>query len=228
MVSGASAAWLHGVDVRRAPHAPLEVTLPRNAPMGPRAGLAVRRALLPDDDIVAVGGIPVTSVLRTAFDLSRRPPLVEAVVALDAFLHVALVRTDELVDYALAHPRWRGVRQIAEVVALAEPRAESPMETRLRVLLVLAGLPRPDVQIEVYAADGTFIARLDLGYRQLRLGIEFDGDDHRDRATFVRDLRRQNALREIGWTLLRYTGADCYRYPRRIVVQVSRIVYRAA
>jgi 8-oxo-dGTP pyrophosphatase MutT (NUDIX family) len=88
---------------------------------------------------------------------------------------------------------------------LAEP-AESPMETRLRWLLIEAGLPRPQVQSELRNAEGRFLGRADLDYPSARLIIEYDGANHRDR--LVEDNRRQNALLNAGFKLLRFTVAD--------------------
>ena len=97
------------------------------------------------------------------------------------------------------------------------------METRLRLLLVLAGLPCPEVQYEVVTPE-KFVARLDLAYPQVRLGIEYDGDHHRRVAVFRRDLARLNALHALGWTVLRFTADDVLRFPGRLVSQVCAAV----
>jgi very-short-patch-repair endonuclease len=96
------------------------------------------------------------------------------------------------------------------------------METRLRLLLVGAGLPDPAVQYEVVAGGQRY--RLDLAYPGLRLAIEYDGDHHRERETFRRDVARLNALRTAGWTVLRFTAADVLRHPERVVVQVRTVL----
>src|SRR5215472_9794220 len=93
----------------------------------------------------------------------------------------------------------------------AEP-AESPMETRLRWLLIDSDLPRPGVQVDV----GPY--RADLFYAVANLIIEFYGANHRDR--LVEDNRRQNALVDAGYKLLRYTSSDVFRRPELIVAQV--------
>lgn len=222
VLSGRSAAWLHGVDILGRGEPP-EITLPRDTSMRPREGLIIRRALLPDDDVTVIDGVLVTTALRTSFDLARRPDLVEGVVAVDALAHANLVQLEELRDYAAEHHGWRGVRQAPRVVDLSEPRTESPMETRIRVTVVLAGLPRPEVQLDVYDDWGIHCGRLDLGYRGARTGIEYDGQQHRER--WEADIRRQNRLREVGWTLLRYTAQDYYRRQRLMLQQIARAVY---
>ncbi len=107
--------------------------------MWSRPGVHLRRSRLPVADVVERGGVPVTSPLRTVFDLSRHLPLTEAVVAVDMALHQALVGLRDLREYAATHQTSRGSTQVRQVMDLAEPRAESQMETRLRMLLVLAG-----------------------------------------------------------------------------------------
>ena len=92
------------------------------------------------------------------------------------------------------------------------------METRLRWLLIQAGLPRPQVQVDVHDTSGRFLGRADLYYPQARLIIEYDGANHRDRMT--EDLRRQNAILSAGYQLLRFTSADLYQRPGAIVGQV--------
>ena len=91
------------------------------------------------------------------------------------------------------------------------------METRLRLLIVLAGLPCPVVQIEIID-NGQFIARPDLLYVEERLVIEFDGGTHRER--MVDDNRRQNRLVSAGYTVLRFTSADVYRRPDAVVAEI--------
>jgi hypothetical protein len=92
------------------------------------------------------------------------------------------------------------------------------METRWRLLLVLAGLPRPEAQVPIRDDDGRFIGRPDLLYRSSALAIEYDGANHRDR--LVDDNRRQNGLVAAGFRLLRFTAQDVYTIPGAVVTQV--------
>jgi hypothetical protein len=94
------------------------------------------------------------------------------------------------------------------------------MESRLRMLLVLARLPRPEVQLAVYDDEGGFLGRPDLLYPRQRLAIEFDGGNHRDR--LVDDNRRQNGLVGAGFRLLRFTSADVYGKAEVIANQVRQ------
>jgi very-short-patch-repair endonuclease len=99
-----------------------------------------------------------------------------------------------------------------------EPRAESPMETRLRMLLVLGGLPRPEAQVAIHDPLGRFAGRPDLLYRAQRLGLEYDGGVHRH--SLAEDNRRQNRLLDAGVRLLRFTAGDIYNAPERLVTLV--------
>ena len=85
---------------------------------------------------------------------------------------------------------------------------------------MLAGLSGPLVQFDVLDRAGRFVARVDLPYPELRLAIEYDGDHHRERGTFRRDVARLDALRLCGWTVLRFTADDVLRHPARVVAQV--------
>lgn len=175
----------------------------------------MRRLDLPSRDVVDVRGVRVTSALRTVVDLGSRPPVVEAVVAVDTALHHRIVDLTDLAAYAAAHPRHRGAVLFRRVVDLAEPAAESAMETRLRLLLVLAGLPRPEAQVPLHDERGRLLGRPDLYYPAQRLGVEYDGGTHRH--SLVEDNRRQNRLVNAGYRLLRFTASDVQRTPDSIV-----------
>jgi hypothetical protein len=214
--SDRTAAWLHGLDI--GPCRPVEVTAPDGCGVSDRAAVSLRRSALPRNEIVECQGLPTTSPIRTAFDMARHLPLGEAVVAVDMALHSALVELDDLHRYVAARSSAKGAGQARRVAELAEPRAESPMESRLRVLLVLAGLPRPAVQTELMDERGRFLGRPDLYYASHRLGIEYDGGTHRE--SLVADNRRQNRLLASGYRLLRFTAADVYNRPDSVVAQV--------
>lgn len=110
------------------------------------------------------------------------------------------------------------------LASLAAP-AESPMETRLRWLLIQAGLPRPEVQVRLYNASARFVGRVDLYYPEARLALEYDGGNHRER--MVDDDRRQNALVNAGYRVLRFTATDIYGRAETIVSQVGALPKRA-
>jgi hypothetical protein len=133
-------------------------------------------------------------------------------------LHAGLVRDAELSEWIECHAGRKGVGAVRLVLEFAEAAAESPMETRLRMLLVLNGLPRPEVQVTVRDGRGSFLGRPDLYYSEHRLGLEYDGETHR--ASLVEDNRRQNRLLLADVRLLRFTAADVLRRPAAVVTQV--------
>ncbi|MBO2451800.1 DUF559 domain-containing protein [Actinomadura barringtoniae] len=229
VVSGRWAAWFHDVDVLRRTDDRVEVTVPRTLHLKSDSERRVRHAEVPGEDIAIVNDIPVTSVFRTAFDLSRlRPPksgyeFVEAVVAVDALAHRHRIDSDAFLAYALAHRGWPGVRLVEPVLELSDARAESPMETRLRMLLVSGGLPVPEVQYEVAVGGRSY--RLDLAYPDKWLAIEYDGEDSH-RGYLGADARRQNALESAGWTFRRYTADAYYRRPAEILSDIRAALAR--
>jgi very-short-patch-repair endonuclease len=95
------------------------------------------------------------------------------------------------------------------------------METRLRLLILDEGLPRPETQAVICDVAGIFAARIDLYYPDARLGIEYDGGVHRDK--LVEDNRRQNKLMNAGIQLLRYTADDVYNHRDRIAGEIRAL-----
>jgi hypothetical protein len=219
-LSHESAALLHSVNLLPAGAQQAHASVPVNCGIRPDPHLVLHRTRLAPTDLVRRGGLPVTNGARTAFDLGRQADLVQRVVALDALLYQRVVRPHTLLDIAADRAGWSGVSRFREAVRLARPGVESPMESRLRLVVVGGGLPEPVVQHEVYDANGHFVARLDLAYRKRRIGLEYDGDHHRERATFQRDAVRLNRLRLLGWTVLRFTADDVLRHPERVIAHV--------
>ncbi|MGW5673249.1 endonuclease domain-containing protein [Micromonospora sp. NPDC003776] len=96
------------------------------------------------------------------------------------------------------------------------------METRLRLLLLDAGLGPLTAQHDVLDGRGRFLARVDLAWPALRVAAEYDGDHHRERAHFRQDVARLNALRAAGWIVLRFTADDVLRHPAATVALVAQ------
>ena len=206
-IAGRSAATLYGTGLCRADD-PVEVLVPRSSPVPSVRGLRVHTGTLEPHEIRIVAEIPVTEPVRTCWDLALWVDLVEAVVIVDRMLASGRVSTAELADYAAARhgPRRRGARRFAKVLVLADGRAESPQESRLRVGLHLAGLPRPEVQYTIFGPDG-FIARVDLAWPELKIAIEYDGLTHVGSARQMHnDRRRLNRLVAEGWIVLHVTA----------------------
>jgi len=218
--SGLTAAWLHHIEVL--PCDLIEATVPPETALYRRSGIRIRRAALPDADVVVRRGFRATGIVRSLADLCAITSLTDGVVVTDAALHSQRVWLSQLSEWADRHAARRGIRNFRRVIALAEPDTESPMESRLRMVLFLGGLPRPKVQVPIYDTKGRFVGRPDLYYEEARLGIEFDGGVHRD--TLVEDDHRQNLLLNAGIRLLRFTARDVFRNPASVVAQVRAML----
>jgi very-short-patch-repair endonuclease len=218
-VSGLSAAFLLGVD-----HLPLgvidriELTVPTTMRVKD-SRITVVRSRLAAADFADFGRLPMTSPERTAFDLARRLPRSDAVAAIDALLHRHTTTLARIRAFVLVTGSLRGRPQVAEILSVVDPLAESPMESRLRLTIIDGGLPRPESQVEVRDAAGQLIARVDLAYRKQRIGIEYEGDHHRERQAFRRDLARVNALMAAEWRIIR-ASADDVRNPDKLLEQI--------
>ena len=214
--SGLTAAWLHGLDVE--PCDPVEATVPKRAGVSGRSGVVIRRSVLARGEVVTLHGLRATSIARTLKDLCRLLSLTEAVVIADSALHMGLINAKSLSAALRTYGGLPGAAMLRRVADHVEPAAESPMETRLRMLLVLAGLPRPEAQVSIHDRGGRFLGRPDLYYRDRKLGLEYDGGTHRD--SLAEDNRRQNRLVDAGVTLLRFTAADIYNNPESVAALV--------
>jgi hypothetical protein len=219
VVCGATAAWLWGASVRRDDDLDVHVLCPNGSRIRSRPGLRVVQGTIEPGDVWQWGAVRVTSAVRTAYDCLHRLPRIDALVIADALTHLNRPTLGELEAYIEAHGGARGVRVVRQRLSEVEPRSESPMETRTRLVLVDGGLPRPEAQWDVYDGDGCHVARLDLAYPELKIAIEYDGALHwaqrRD------DDRRRDRLRALGWTVFVVSASDIYREPDQLVAQVS-------
>jgi len=228
--TGRTAAWLYGVwSPAPGVPVPLEFGLPLNR-HALRAGTASgRRLVLDDGDVDHFHGVCVTTPERTCFGLMARSSPTEAIVWADAFLYGGIVVPAGLRRYADERPYWPHVRKCRAAVERARIGAASPMETRLRLVIVDGGLPEPDwLNKRLYDADGNFLGEPDMGYNPPEWGIEYDGVYHETEAQRAADNRRENGLVVGGIPLLRYTKHDVYGDPGRIVREVGAMLRRGA
>lgn len=159
------------------------------------------------DDVMVIDGRSATTPVRTAYDLGRRPPQWRALGHLDDLVKATDLDVGVLWRYVVEHPGTRGIRQIRELVPHINPLSESPPESWLRLLIVEGGLPRPEAQISVLDDRGHEFARMDLGYRRLKIGIEFDGIEfHETAEQRAHDAARDARLQRMGWVIVRVTG----------------------
>lgn len=194
-VWGRTAAWLWGLDTFAPGERELltpECVVPHHWPRMRDGDVRVVEGYLPPGDLTLLGGLLVTTPLRTVLDLARRLHRPMALAALDAFTHAGLVTLEELTAGLGTLRGFPGVVQARELVAMTEPLTESPGESWLRLRLVDAGFPHPRPQIELVDAHGRVVFRIDLGYDELRLGLEYDGQEyHSDVAQRSHDERRR-------------------------------------
>lgn len=161
----------------------------------------------------------MTTPARTAFDLGRHiENRLAAVQRLDALANATGVQRVEVEAVIAAHPGARGLPRLQRVLSLMDAGAESPQETLARLVLIDAGLPRPRTQFRVFDEHGQFVARLDMAYDDVKVGIEYDGPQHwTDPAVRQRDIDKQFALGELGWRIIR-VSRDLLRYRRATYV----------
>jgi very-short-patch-repair endonuclease len=217
-LAGLTAATFWGAPDLVGPDDPVEVVVPPGVRWTPGPGVFVRTAPLDGDDVVRRRAWRMTGRVRTALDVIRRGSADDAVVLLDQLVHMGVVRLEDVRTAAGRLPRGRGSRQAREVAGLADGLAQSPQETRLRLVLLQSGLPAPVAQFRVFDAEGPF-ARLDFAYPDLKIALEYDGLWHGDRRAFLDDRRRLNRLNAAGWVVIHVTLEDLRR-PERLVARI--------
>jgi very-short-patch-repair endonuclease len=219
VVSGYSAAELLGAGC--APrHAPAEVTVTHRVRAQPR--LRVHRDTLEPADIVEVDGLLVTSAQRTAYDLARWHTHDDGVVAVDMLANKGGFEPADLATFLTRYPGARGSVGVPAVLADADRRSGSPPESRLRLLLHQAGLPRLEAQWAVQDEETRTAVWLDLAYPDHMIGIEYEGEQHTEPEAVLRDVGRYTRLVDKGWRIYRYTKYEIRDEPERIVGEIRR------
>jgi hypothetical protein len=230
VVGGWSAVTLLGVDAAPEGGAPIELVVGPRHLRRVRPGKILRQDVLGEHEVVHVDGVAVTSPMRTALDLASRDDYIAGVIAVDALAHAFRFHPDELLDHPVLRDNPRGRRRLVDVVADADARAESPPETRTRLLLRrVAGIPEPVPQLIVCDDQGRFVGRVDFGWRELRTALEYQGDHHRvDQRQWRRDAVRTTELAAAGWLVLPITAHDLFVDPRGFVHRVRVALARRA
>lgn len=221
VLSGYSAALLLGADCAPRAGVPAEVTVPGGGRRA-RPGLVVHRDRLHPGEITEVDGVRCTTALRTAFDLARWRGRVDAVVAVDRLANEHRFPPDLLLNFCTRYRGVRGVDRVPDVLAAATPYSGSPMESRLRMLITDAGLPRPRIQWVVQNPEARTAVWLDLAYPEHHVGIEYEGEGHTLPEQVLADAGRYTRLVDRGWRIYRYTKYDLRGAPERIVAELTR------
>jgi hypothetical protein len=204
IISGVAASALHGArwvdDVE-----PIELLVDERRR---QPGLIPRMDRVTADEVTTVANLPVTTPARTAFELGRYQKRSNAIGRLDALMRAAPFLADEVSILMRRYGPVRGVRQLRELLPLVDAGAESLRESSLRLFLIDNGFPIPETQIPVFDVGEPF-AYLDMGWRDIQLAVEYDGDQHRtDRPQYVKDMHRIPRIERRGWELIRVINED--------------------
>lgn len=196
VIAGAAASALHGAqwvddDI------PIELIAPRARR---QPGLIVRDEALADDEVTWVGRLPVTTRVRTAFDLGRHLPRGEAIARLDSLMRAQVFSVEDVLLLAERYRGARGLKALRARLPLVDGGAASPRETWLRLLYIDAGLPRPTTQIPIVEGRGKLVRWADMGWEEFMVVSEYDGDHHRtNRKAYTKDIRSLRKARSLGW-----------------------------
>ncbi len=205
VVAGFSAAALHGsdwVDIAT----PVELIHDNRHRL---TGIQIHGDRVEEDEIEDVGGVPVTSPARTVLDLGCWYPTTTAVAAIDALARATDIKAADVELLAGRYGGRRGITRARQALGLFDAGAQSPKESWLRVVLMQAGLPRPQTQIPVSDEFGELIVYLDMGWEDLKVAVEYDGEQHRsDRWQYTWDIRRKEMLECLGWIVIRVVAGD--------------------
>ncbi|AKS30664.1 endonuclease domain-containing protein [Mycolicibacterium goodii] len=218
-LAGTSAAAVLGTKWLK-PDLPAEIVrADRHAP----PGIVAHSWTLGAGETCLVAGMDATTAARTAFDLGRLHRAEVAVPLVDALLNATGTKPADVLAVADAHPGARGVARLRAVLPMVDGGAESPQESRLRMVLIRGGLPAPQTQIEFRDLH----IRVDMGWREWRVAVEYDGVQHwSDRRQRSWDIDRIALLEEAGWVVVR-VSAEMLTRPD-VVVERVRAKLRAA
>ncbi|MDZ4265980.1 MAG: hypothetical protein U1D00_09830 [Mycobacterium sp.] len=205
VITGRAAAELHGALWVRS-DSPIELNYNCRRPP---AGIIARNDRIACDEVLQIDDMAVATVERTAFDLGRFLPKGRAVAHLDALARETGVRADHVLELAERYQGARGVRKLRTAVDLMDAGSQSPKETWWRLWLIKKGFPRPRTQIPVLNSLGRPFAYLDMGWEDVKIAVEYDGDQHRtSREQYVWDEQRVRLIRDRGWLHIKVIAED--------------------
>ncbi len=231
VVTDRTAGWLHGATQVLAPNDHLAVpAVSMFRPPGYRLRNGFvssgERTFLPGE-VVDLGGVRATSILRTTCDLGRMRHRDQAFSAMDAMMRIADFTVEDLCEQGARFRGYRGVRQFRALAPLVDARSQSPGESVLRLRwLDCLSLPRPSLQVAVTGSWGTF--SLDLGLESLRYAAEYDGAHWHGPERREHDASRRRRLRdEAGWSIDVFVDSDVFGRAQNAEARLVRGVARA-
>jgi len=215
-----TAAALHKVVV---PDEPL-IHVCTQGPIEPRIGNVVGHRILTfgERDVELRHGLPVTTPARTYLDLASRLDLTALLIAGDGLARLDPRGVDGLRAVVNEGTGRRGVRLARAGLPLLDPASKSPNETRLRYMCVVqGGLPRPVCNAPVFDAAGDWLAEIDIQWPDVRFGLEYEGDHHRQRRQWEMDIRRDENVQLIDWLVLKVTSTDIFARPAATLERIK-------
>lgn len=219
----ATAAAVHGFDTEQP--ADLHVLNPPGCALRDGDGLVVHRR--EGAPLVKVAGRHVTSPAWTAVEVARSLRRGRALATLDAALRSGTCTLPDLWRAAIEQKGRRGIVAVRQLLPLADPRAESPMESEARLVMIDGNLPMPELQFELTDGNGE-LRRLDFAWPDAKVAVEYDGVDwHSEPDVMRRDRRRRAALMDVGWTVLPVVFEDVRYEPRQMVARIGELLYDA-
>jgi hypothetical protein len=224
VINGQSAAHVWGASMA-VPDQPVQVWTP--VPFGPVRGVRIHRAPTRLQCVTEWRELPICTPAHAAWDIARTMPAHDAMEWIDALARRRRLSRADLNRHGALHSSGRGHRRAATTLGLADPRAESPPESRVRVAFAVAGLPTPIPQFTVLDADGYFLARVDFAWPWLRFAAEYDGQWHADRDQLTRDRRRLRDLTAAGWQVYHITRDDL-KHLDRLAREIQAALRRRA
>ena len=181
-----------------------------------------------EPSLTRAGGLLATDPVSTFLDVAAHRRFVDAVIIGDALSRRGLVSCEELMA-AAAQVRGRAGLRASRAAAYVRPRVDSPMETRLRLLIVFAGLPEPVTNRDVYSPQGWWLARPDLSWPQVKVSVEYDGAHHFASDQQRRsDNRRRTRMSDHGWLEIVAMSDDCFVEPWRLLERIRRVLAERA
>lgn len=221
--SHSSAARVYGVPIPALPDEHVSVVEARHRRQRPEIRCHVARS---GARVCTVSGVRVSAPAQLFVELAELLGLVDLAVVGDHLIRAGWLTLEELLEYCTA-TRLPGGAPARRAAAYVRKDVDSPMESRLRMLLVLAGLPEPEVNLIIRTEDGAPLRRYDLSYRACRAIVEYDGRHHIEREeNWEADLDRREAIDDDGWRILVVTSRGIYREPERTVMRVWRLLRR--
>lgn len=223
--SHATAARVWGLPVPALPDE--HVTVVRRQDRRTRDGIVCHCAPDATADLVRlVDGVQVSSPEQVFVELATQLPLVELVVVGDHMVRHGLVRLDRLRAHCV-EARGAGAVQARAAAAFVRERVDSPMESRLRMLIVLAALPEPRVNITYGDDEGLAFRRYDLSWPEVRLIVEYDGRHHVERIEqWESDLARREGIDDDEWRILVVIAKGIYKEPGTTVEKIHRLLVK--